>query len=146
MKDKTIRFINARYKEEFRIPDGSVVKIEDRQHNVSYVKCQYIDNYHTLLGDDVYHICQLAEFCEKNDLKLSPEKPSEDKSASWEIGSGILYLKIDRNDNDWNYSFFNKNKTFISGGCIKNSNCSIEEIRDTLLSDLGFSRKMMVKV
>lgn len=146
MKDKTIRFINARYKEEFRIPDGSVVKIEDGQHNVSYVKCQYIDNYHTLLGDDVYHICQLAEFCEKNDLKLSPEKPSGDKSASWKIGSNILYLKINRNDNDWNYSFFDKNNEFVSGGCVKNSNSSIEEIRDALLNDLGFGGKTMIKV
>lgn len=129
MKDKTIRFINARYKEEFRIPDGSVVKIEDGQHNVSYMKCQYVDNYHTLLGDDVYHICQLAEFCEKNDLKLSPEKPSGDKSASWKIGSN-----------------FDKNNEFVSGGCVKNSNSSIEEIRDALLNDLGFGGKTMIKV
>ncbi len=53
--EHSIRFITSNYDELFRIPDGGtiLVRFPDRQ---LVEKCSYIDDYHTKIGNSVYHI------------------------------------------------------------------------------------------
>ena len=61
---KEIRFIDSHYKDLFHIPDGSCVQIHYQDETV--VKpCTFIDEYHTQIGYNVFHICQFAEQMER---------------------------------------------------------------------------------
>lgn len=62
-----IRFIDSQYKERFRIPDGGTILVEypNAPYRRYLAQCHYIDDYHTKVGDNVYHICQFAELLER---------------------------------------------------------------------------------
>ncbi|MCB5780940.1 hypothetical protein LIR33_21195, partial [Flavonifractor plautii] len=69
---KEIRFIDSHYKDLFHIPDGSCVQIHYPDEMV--VKpCTFIDEYHTQIGYNVFHICQFAEIMERNGASYMPE-------------------------------------------------------------------------
>ena len=77
---KEIRFIDSHYKDLFRIPDGGCIQIHYPDETV--VKpCTFIDEYHTQIGYNVFHICQFAEIMERmvqaiwRSLKLWAMKP-----------------------------------------------------------------------
>ena len=60
------------YKDLFHIPDGSCVQIHYPDEMV--VKpCTFIDEYHTQIGYNVFHICQFAEIMERNGASYMPE-------------------------------------------------------------------------
>ena len=60
------------YKDLFHIPDGSCVQIHYPDETV--VKpCTFIDEYHTQIGYNVFHICQFAEIMERNGASYMPE-------------------------------------------------------------------------
>ena len=50
-----IRFIDSRYKELFRIPDGGCVKINLDNGGTLFGKCKYIDDYHFTLTLILYN-------------------------------------------------------------------------------------------
>lgn len=57
-----IRFITPFYQEVFRIPDGDMIRIRDRDGISRDRICRYIDPYHLQVGgSSLYHICELAE-------------------------------------------------------------------------------------
>lgn len=58
---KDIRFIDSHYKDLFRLPDGGSIRITFSDGESAVRKCSYIDEYHTLIGNNVFHICQFAE-------------------------------------------------------------------------------------
>ena len=61
---KDIRFIDSHYKDLFRVPDGGCIQIHYPDETV--VKpCKFIDEYHTQIGNNVFHICQFAEIMER---------------------------------------------------------------------------------
>lgn len=64
--DNKIRFIDSRYNELFKIGDGESIKITCFDGEVVERKCFYIDEYHTKIGSNVYHICEFAEAMERN--------------------------------------------------------------------------------
>lgn len=74
---KGIRFINSRYNELFRIPDGGKILMEYSDGEKCVRTYRYIDDYHTEVGSQLYHICQFAELCENNGVKYSPVKDKE---------------------------------------------------------------------
>ena len=55
---KDIRFIDSHYKDLFRIPDGGCVQIHYPDETV-IKPCTFIDEYHTRVGYNVFHICSL---------------------------------------------------------------------------------------
>ena len=64
---KDIRFIDSHYHDLFRIPDGGCIQIHYPDETV--VKpCKFIDQYHTQIGYNVFHICQFAEVMIKKGL------------------------------------------------------------------------------
>ena len=65
MEQKEIRFIDSHYNELFRIKDGESITVKFSDGSMSDRKCTYIDDYHTKIGYDVFHICEFAELMER---------------------------------------------------------------------------------
>lgn len=72
--DKGIRFINSGYDELFRIPDGGKIVLSVKGLEKQECVCRYIDEYHTEVGDNLYHICQFAECMERSGTVYEPEE------------------------------------------------------------------------
>ena len=70
---KNIRFIDSHYNTLFNIKDGDSIKITFGYNREDVVrKCRFIDETHTMLGKDSFHICQFAELMEKSNNKYEP--------------------------------------------------------------------------
>ena len=61
---KDIRFIDSGYNGLFRIKDGESITITHDDGKKFERKCYYIDDYHTKIGYNIYHICEFAEIME----------------------------------------------------------------------------------
>ena len=62
---RRIRFIDAEYNTLFYIPDGASI-VMTRMDGGSVIRpCTYIDDCHTLIGSEVYHICEFAEAAQR---------------------------------------------------------------------------------
>lgn len=70
--EKGILFIDPHYKELFRIPDGGKICITSAWGEKSERTCRYIDEYHTEVGNNLYHICEFAECMKKNGATYEP--------------------------------------------------------------------------
>lgn len=73
---KGIRFITPHYREIFRIADGDKIRITRFDGEKIDKVCRYIDDYHTEVGDRLYHICEFAEIMERNGSKVTPLRSS----------------------------------------------------------------------
>ena len=96
--EKGIRFINSRYDELFHIADGEKIKIRYSGGGEQERVCRYIDEYHTEIGSNLYHICQFAEIMERNGSEYTPVEPetvqAEEKEQAQENKTeGTLELK-----------------------------------------------------
>ena len=78
--EQGIRFIDPHYKELFRIPDGGKIIITYAWGEKREYSCRFIDEYHTEVGNNLYHICEFAERMEQNGHSYEP-KPQEPPSA-----------------------------------------------------------------
>ena len=96
--EKGIRFINSRYSELFRIADGEKIEVTNSVGEKSEYVCYYIDEYHTEVGNNLYHICQFAEIMERNGSEYTPVEPETEQAEEKEQGQeekteGTLELK-----------------------------------------------------
>lgn len=90
---KGIRFIDSSYNELFRIKDGEKIIVTTAWGEKSEYTCRYIDEYHTEIGNNLYHICEFAERMEKNKATYEPkEKPLPDMCYSVLPSSGELIV------------------------------------------------------
>lgn len=87
--EKGIRFIDSRYNELFRIADGEQITITDAMGEKAERTCRYIDEYHTEIGNHLFHICQFAEIMERNGSTYAPLKKEEQMKE--EAKSGLIY-------------------------------------------------------
>lgn len=78
--EQGIRFIDPHYKEKFRIPDGGKIIITYGWGEKAEKTCRYIDEYHTEVGSNLYHICEFAERMEQNGHTYEP-KPEDVQAA-----------------------------------------------------------------
>ncbi|MDD3222211.1 MAG: hypothetical protein PHG07_07475 [Lachnospiraceae bacterium] len=78
--EKGIRFIDSRYNEKFRIPDGGKIVITSSNGEKNERTCRFIDEYHTEVGNNLFHICEFAELMENNGSSYEP-KQNEPTSA-----------------------------------------------------------------
>ena len=102
MEQKEIRFIDSRYNELFRIKDGESITVKFSDGSMSDRKCTYIDDYHTKIGYNVFHICEFAELMERGGSTYRPEgTPEYDKQTM-----------IDLNFVKQNYDAINKDKFY----------------------------------
>ena len=73
--EKSIRFIDSSYNLLFFVPDGGNVVLTYSDGEKLIRPCKYLDDYHTQIGSNVYHICEFAEKMERNGTSYAPEKP-----------------------------------------------------------------------
>lgn len=137
--DHSIRFITTNYDELFRIPDDGKVKID--YPDLSFVApCEYIDDYHTRIGGEVYHICQFAEILERGAGKASHEPEMLKDQAAWQIGHRE-YFSIHAADDGWDYSIYDKSFAEVDGGRIDLESITIQECRDMILQELSWQNR-----
>ena len=72
-----IRFIDSRYKTLFYLPDGENIVVTRPDGERLTKPCKFLDEYHLLVGREVYHICQFAERMEQAGNTYAPEKIPE---------------------------------------------------------------------
>ena len=93
-KDHSIRFISSNYDTLFRIPDGGIVEVRFPDRAFS-AKCEYLDDYHTMVGDTVFHICEFAEMVERQGGSVRPEPETTLDKAAWQLAHRE-YLMVER--------------------------------------------------
>ena len=59
--EQGIRFIDPNYKELFRIPDGGRIIVTNSWGEKREYSCRFIDECHTEVGNNIFHICEFAE-------------------------------------------------------------------------------------
>lgn len=73
MEQKEIRFIDSRYNELFRIKDGESITVTLSDGAKTDKICKYIDDYHTQIGFNTFHICEFAELMERGGSNYRPK-------------------------------------------------------------------------
>lgn len=136
-----IRFINSNYDEQFRIPDGGTIQVEYPDRTFS-AKCEYIDDYHTYVGSEVYHICQFAEVLERGGGVCRPEPELEAEQAAWKIG-GRAYLAVECGAGHWDYHLYDEQFNETKSGELEVAGCSINDVRDMVLFENKLERRSM---
>ena len=136
-----IRFINSNYDEQFRIPDGGTIQVEYPDRTFS-AKCEYIDDYHTYVGSEVYHICQFAEVLERGGGVCRPEPELEAEQAAWKIG-GRAYLAVECGAGHWDYHLYDEKFNETKSGELEVIGLSINEVRDMVLFENKLERRSM---
>lgn len=76
---KGIRFIDSHYNELFKIPDGDKIIITLSNGERLERTCRYIDEYHTEVGNNLYHICEFAERMEQNGSTYEPKDKNDNQ-------------------------------------------------------------------
>ena len=71
-ENKYIRFINSDYKTLFHLPDGGRIRITYPDREPADRVCRFVDEYHTTIGGNLYHICEFAERMEQIGAKYAP--------------------------------------------------------------------------
>mgnify|MGYP000146429029 CR=1 FL=1 len=128
---KDIRFIDSHYKDLFRVPDGGCIQIHYPDETL--VKpCKFIDEYHTQIGTNVFHICQFAEVMERNHADFYPEIQTQDEQAAWELG-GKGYLAIQSCEDGWDYTLYHSDYSVMDGGQLNAPELTIQEAREQIL-------------
>lgn len=69
---KGIRFIDSHYNELFHIPDGGKIQLIYPDGEKQERTCHYIDEYHTQIGSNLFHICEFAERMQQNGVVYEP--------------------------------------------------------------------------
>lgn len=124
---KEIRFIDSHYKDLFHIPDGSCVQIHYPDEMV--VKpCTFIDEYHTQIGYNVFHICQFAEIMERNGASYMPEPEIMGDEAAWKVGKDRI-LAVQTCEDGYDYTLLDENYNEIDGGQVDNPELSMPKQR-----------------
>ena len=136
-----IRFINSGYEEQFRIPDGGTIQVEYPDRTFS-AKCEYIDDYHTYVGSEVYHICQFAEVLERGGGVCRPEPELDAEQAAWKIGWNA-YLAVECGEGHWDYHLYDEKFNETKSGELEVVGCSINEVRDMVLFENKLERRSM---
>ena len=78
--EQGIRFIDPNYKELFRIPDGGKIIVTNSWGEKREYSCRFIDECHTEVGNNIFHICEFVERMQQNGATYEPkqaEQPSQ---------------------------------------------------------------------
>ena len=136
-----IRFINSGYDEQFRLPNGGKIEVEYPDRTFS-ARCEYIDDYHTYVGSEVYHICQFAEVLERGGGVCRPEPVLDAEQAAWKIGWNA-YLAVECGAGHWDYHLYDEKFNETRGGELEVVGCSINEVRDMVLAENKLGSRSM---
>ena len=134
-KEHSIRFINSSYDTLFRIPDGGTVEVRFPDRTFT-AKCEYLDDYHTKIGDTVFHICEFAELLEHQVGTVHPEPEITSDEAAWQLGHRE-YLTLQRTDSGFDYTIYSKNFKLMDGGQLDTPELNMKQAREQILEMHG---------
>lgn len=136
---KDIRFIDSHYHDLFRIPDGGCIQIHYPDETV--VKpCKFIDEYHTQIGYNVFHICQFAEVMERNGATYMPEPEIMGLEAAWQVGRDKI-LAVQTYEDGYDYTLYDTNYNELDGGQMDNPDLSMIEARKEILESFKLGNR-----
>ena len=99
-----------------------------------------IDEYHTQIGYNVFHICQFAEIMECNGASYMPEPEIMGDEAAWKVGKDRI-LAVQTCEDGYDYTLLDENYNEIDGGQFDNPELSIIEVRQDILESFGLERR-----
>ena len=105
--EQGIRFIDPQYKELFRIPDGGKVIVTTSWGEKREYPCRFIDEYHTEVGSNLYHICEFAERMEQGGCTYAPMEPPLPPMCYSVLPSTGEVIQIDRWQKGYTATSFN---------------------------------------
>ncbi len=134
LPEHDIRFFTSDYRELSRLPDGGTIMVEypDRQFAA---KCEYVDEYHTRVDGEIFHICQFAELLQRNNGSCRPEPETMQDKTGWRIGSRN-YLEIHAEQGTWAYTLYDSTFHEVTDGRLDRPELSMREAREVILSDM----------
>ena len=136
---KDIRFIDRHYHDLFRIPDGGCIQIHYPDETV--VKpCKFIDEYHTQIGYNVFHICQFAEVMERNGATYMPEPEIMGLESAWQVGRDKI-LAVQTYEDGYDYTLYDTNYNELDGGQLDNPDLSMIETRKEILESFKLGNR-----
>lgn len=138
-KDRSIRFINSDYDTLFKIPDGGTIEVQFPDHTF-IARCEYLDDYHTKIGDTVFHICQFAELVESQSGTVRPEPEIDKEKAAWQLGYRE-YLAVERTDTGFNYKLYTQQMKSVTQGQVYGTSRPMKEAREHILETLGMEHR-----
>ena len=138
-KDHSIRFINSNYDTLFRIPDGGIVEVRFPDRAFS-AKCEYLDDYHTMVGDTVFHICEFAEMVERQGGSVRPEPETALDKAAWQLAHRE-YLMVERTDSGFRYELLTQQFQSKIQGQVDRPSWTMNQAREYILDTLNMTRR-----
>ena len=132
LPDDDVRFIDPRYNELFRVPDGSMVQLKFPNGRQYSEKVEYLDDYHMRIGSAVQHICEFAERMARSRAIVEPEPLTQQDCRAWNLEYDY-YLTVQAEDGAWNYALYQGDCCLLERGKIDAPELMIEEVRDEIL-------------
>ena len=99
--EQGIRFIDPQYKELFRIPDGGKVIVTTSWGEKREYPCRFIDEYHTEVGSNLYHICEFAERMEYGGHTCEPIRDNLPEQCYSVLSGSDEIIIIKRGENGY---------------------------------------------
>lgn len=134
-----IRFIDSDYNTLFFLPSGGSIEVQFPDRRFS-VRCEYLDEYHTRIGGEVYHICQYAELLERGGAVCHPEPENAKEETAWNLGRQE-HLAAETFSEGFSYSLYGKGFQLIDAGRLYDPTLSMNEARDEILAGLKRSSR-----
>lgn len=138
-RGKDIRFIDSHYNDLFRVADGGCIQIDTGNETV-IKPCTFIDEYHTQIGNNVFHICEFAEVMERNGNTYQKEPEIVEDEAAWKVGRD-KYLALQTCSDGYDYTIFDENFVEIDGGQLDMPELSMIEARTEILESYELAGK-----
>ncbi|MFR1304969.1 YodL domain-containing protein [Eubacterium callanderi] len=105
-----IRFIDTRYNDLFTLQDSDLITEKRLDGTTNTHQCYYLDDYHTKIGRNVFHIYEYAKRMEAIGARYFPAQPKEkDVMDYYEI-----YQIPDRINTDYGFCTYAEARTKIS--------------------------------
>lgn len=136
---KDIRFIDSHYRDLFRLPDGGCIQVTYPDETVMK-RCTFIDEYHTQIGYNVFHICQFAEIMERNGATYQAEPEIMGDEAAWKVGRDRI-LAIQAADNGYDYTLYDNNFAELDGGRLDNPDLTTIQARTEILDSHSLGKR-----
>ena len=138
LPDDDVRFIDPRYNELFRVPDGSMVQLTFPNGRQYSERVEYLDDYHMRIGSSVQHICEFAEKIARSHATVEPEPLTQQDHRAWNLEYDF-YLTVQEDNGLWEYALYQGDCSLLERGKLDAPELMIEEVRDEIIytHDLG---------
>ena len=134
-----IRFIDSRHNELFKLSNGGFIQVDYPKETV-IKQCVFIDQHHTQIGYNVFHIRQYAESMERQGVTYQAEPEIMGDEAAWKIDRD-KYLAIQACGEGYDYSLLNEHFVDMDGGVLEIPELSMLEARAEIFKLLDLAPK-----